>query len=56
VRTDDRPEAIEKRLQAYSLQTAPLMDYYRQRGALRTVQGTGPIQEIFAALQVCLSA
>lgn len=56
VRTDDRPEAIEKRLQAYSQQTAPLMDYYRQRGALRTVQGTGPILDIFSALQACLAA
>ena len=29
---------------------------YRINGVLRTVQGTGPIQEIFAALQACLSA
>jgi adenylate kinase len=56
VRSDDKPEAVEKRLQAYSQQTAPLMEYYQQRGVLKTVHGLGPITEIFAALQASLAA
>lgn len=56
VRTDDKPEAVEKRLQAYSQQTAPLMEYYQQRGMLQAVKGMGPITEIFATLQACLTA
>jgi adenylate kinase len=50
IRSDDRPEAVEKRLQAYTQQTAPLIDYYSRRGVLQTIKGTGPIAEIFAAL------
>jgi adenylate kinase len=56
VRSDDKPEAVEKRLQAYSQQTAPLMDYYQRRGVLKAVVGLGPIAEIFAALQASLAA
>ncbi len=55
VRSDDRPEAVEKRLQAYNQQTAPLIDYYKARGRLYTVTGTGPIPEIFNAILKCLS-
>jgi len=56
VRSDDTPEAVEKRLQAYSQQTAPLMEYYQRRGVLKSVHGLGPITEIFASLQACLVA
>jgi len=38
-RADDTPEAIERRLSLYEEQTAPLLDYYRQRGLLKTVDG-----------------
>jgi adenylate kinase len=33
-RDDDKPEAIQKRLEVYRQQTAPLIDYYRQKGLL----------------------
>jgi adenylate kinase len=33
-REDDRPEAIKVRFEAYRKQSAPLLDYYRQRGLL----------------------
>jgi len=33
-RDDDRPEAIQKRLEVYREQTAPLIDFYRQKGLL----------------------
>jgi len=33
-RDDDRAEAIQKRLEVYRAQTAPLIDYYRARGIL----------------------
>lgn len=38
-RADDTPDAIERRLSLYDEQTAPLLDYYRQRGLLKTVDG-----------------
>ena len=33
-RDDDRPEAIQKRLEVYRAQTAPLIDFYRSKGIL----------------------
>ena len=38
-RADDRPEAIRERLAAYERQTAPLVDFYRQKGSLLEVNG-----------------
>ena len=38
-RDDDRPEAVQQRIQVYETQTAPLLDYYREQGKLHTVNG-----------------
>lgn len=45
-REDDREETINARLNVYETQTAPLIDYYRQRGMLRAVNGADGIEEI----------
>jgi adenylate kinase len=37
-REDDRPEAISVRFKAYREQSAPLLDYYRQRGLLYEIK------------------
>jgi adenylate kinase len=50
-RDDDKEETIKKRLDVYSSQTAPLFDYYKKKGILSSVSGTGSIDEIFS--QVC---
>jgi len=51
-RDDDREETIKKRLDVYSAQTAPLIDYYGKKGILKSVDGaTGTIDEIF--VKVC---
>ncbi len=39
-RDDDKPETIRKRLQAYDEVTAPLIQYYTDKGVLKTFQGT----------------
>ena len=39
VRDDDKPEVIEKRLEQYRTKTAPLVDYYEDRGILQKVNG-----------------
>ena len=36
-RSDDRPEAIARRLEVYRSQTAPLLAYYRDRDVLREI-------------------
>lgn len=42
-RADDTPEAINRRLDIYFAQTAPLLSYYDARGLLRRVDGDRPI-------------
>ena len=49
-RADDNAETVRTRLQAYHAQTAPLIDYYRARGALTDVPAMGEIGEIAARL------
>jgi len=45
-RADDTPEAIQKRLDLYELETAPLIAWYEDRGLLVTVDGLGPADEV----------
>lgn len=49
-RDDDREETIKKRLDVYDSQTAPLFDYYSKKGILKSVKGTGSIDDIFKAV------
>lgn len=46
-RDDDKEETIKKRLEVYNSQTAPLIEYYGKKNILKTVSGTGGIDEIF---------
>lgn len=50
-RSDDTPEAFRRRLAVYRQQTAPLVDYYRQRGVLAEIDGTGTVEEIFQRIE-----
>jgi len=56
VRADDNPEALEKRVHAYRVQTAPLVSYYKDHGLLRSVDGMAPIAEVSAAIDRVLGA
>jgi adenylate kinase len=46
IRDDDRPEAIQKRLEVYRSQTAPLIDFYRQKGILVEIDARPMVDEI----------
>ena len=48
LRDDDKPETVQKRLTVYHEQTQPLIDYYKGQGILHTVDGTVPMDEVFA--------
>ena len=50
-RDDDKEETIKKRLEVYNASTAPLIDYYGKKGILKSVAGTGGINDIFT--KVC---
>jgi adenylate kinase len=45
-RDDDRPEAVQKRLEVYRAQTAPLIDFYRKQGILVDIDASPQIDEI----------
>ena len=46
-RDDDMEATIKKRLDVYSQQTAPLIDYYSKKNIMKTVVGVGSIDDIF---------
>lgn len=48
-REDDREETVRVRLAVYERQTRPLVEYYRTRGLLQTLDGDGGIDEVFGA-------
>lgn len=45
-REDDTPQAIRRRLAIYDDQTRPLLDYYREQGVLKTVNGDQDIEKV----------
>lgn len=50
-REDDSEQTVRNRLEVYARQTAPLLDYYRQRALLTTVPGEGAIEGIRRAIR-----
>ncbi len=50
IREDDKPETIRKRFQVFREQTAPLIEYYRQCGLLRTVNADATPDEVYQQL------
>jgi adenylate kinase len=45
-RDDDKPEAIQKRLEVYRAQTAPLIDFYRKKGLLVDVDASPAVDQV----------
>ena len=50
-RDDDNEATIRNRLQVYERQTAPLVDYYTNKGLLETVVATGDVDVVYARLK-----
>ena len=55
-RADDRTDIAKERLRVYRAETAPLVDYYRKRGVLRSIDGVGSVDEIAARIDAALQA
>jgi adenylate kinase len=53
-RTDDTLAAIQRRLETYHRETAPLVEYYRVRGNLVPIHGDRRENEVFAEIQSAL--
>ena len=49
-RKDDTREALEKRMGSYNKSTMPILDYYKSRGTLRSLNATAPINDVKAEI------
>lgn len=54
-RADDNAETLKKRLAVYHAETAPLIEYYRGTGKLRTVDGAASMDEVTDAIDASLA-
>lgn len=54
VRSDDTVETLRHRLEVYRAQTAPILPYYRAKGALKTVDGMRSIDEVSEQIEALL--
>lgn len=55
LRDDDKPETVKNRLDVYHKQTQPLIDFYQEKGVLKTVDGTVDMKDVFTAIVNILS-
>ncbi len=55
-RSDDNEETLRKRMSVYREQTAPIIPHYRDKGALKSVDGMGSMDDVTAALEGILEA
>jgi adenylate kinase len=53
-RADDNVEVVRNRLNVYRELTAPLVEYYRAQGLLKSIDGTAPIEDVTAAIRQAL--
>ena len=56
LRDDDKPETVQKRLAVYHEQTQPLIDYYKEKGVLHSVDGTKDMEAVFQSITEFLGA
>ncbi|HEY1749089.1 MAG TPA: adenylate kinase [Xanthobacteraceae bacterium] len=54
LRPDDNPDVLHRRLTAYRDQTAPLINYYRDHGLLRSVDGMKTVENVAAQIEWAL--
>jgi len=54
LRSDDTPETLAHRLGVYYKNTAPLIDFYRGQGKLKTVDGMAPVAAVTAQIAAVL--
>ena len=53
-RADDTEDTVRNRLDVYEKSTSPLIDSYRGKGALKTVDGNRPVDVVFADVKAIL--
>jgi len=54
MRIDDTPEVIQTRLEEYEQKTAPVADFYKEKGIYIDIEGTGNISEVFDRINMTI--
>ncbi len=54
-RDDDNEDTVRNRLEVYDSQTFPLIQFYKEKGLVRSIDGQGGIQQIFDRIVKALS-
>src|SRR5262245_26669511 len=54
LRSDDNEATARRRLEVYTRTTAPVLDFYKQRGALQTVDGNSTPDEVAARISLAI--
>lgn len=54
-RPDDTEDTVRSRLEAYHAQTAPLADWYSERGLLITIDGNASIDQVGESVEAAVS-
>lgn len=49
-RSDDNLEAFETRYEMYQEKTEPIIDYYREKGVLKEINGNDSVENIFTSI------
>lgn len=53
-RDDDRPEAVQRRINVYRAETMPVLEFYRQRNLLADVPGKDSVDGVFQSIVAAL--
>ena len=55
-RPDDQPNIISERLKIYTLQTEPVLNFYKDHKGFRKINAAQPIEQVSADIQAALKA
>ena len=55
IRDDDKPDVVKHRLKQYEEKTAPLVDWYDERGLLERVDGCGAPDDVYEDVRAVLA-
>lgn len=54
-RADDTEEVVRKRYQEYLEKTAPILEHYKLKGVVKTVDGLGPLEEVESRIRASIA-
>ena len=55
-RADDNRESLEKRMESYEAETAPVLEHYRRLNLVHDVDAARPIEEVWADIQAIIDS